>query len=375
MKSGNGFLRRVAVFACAGILWPAIAGLAFSSDDDRLKIIADGYTSNRQAFRRYVCKYQILFGQAKSLSQAIQGEYQVEASADAYLVADGSNVRFRLSVDMSKMHPIPLGKNITGVPFMPVDYLTDGELELNYVPPAGAATLHTPEDRIGIDLNPFGMLFMSKNEEWNPARVIEDTFSRGRKWRFEDSPTTGDKETAKVSFDWSPRSTDFYTFDIQHGFLPREVTLFEPGTKKRMFDIRMISSKEYRGTGWYPESTIWVCYLPDGTLKVRQIKVQDMKVPESVSDAEFAIDLPPDVKVCDQKDPSHTFRMAGSRRIGIRDLASLLERCKNQGYTPRTSSESTQSRARSVLVLLFLGSVVTLCTIIVFRYVRRKGST
>ena len=323
----------------------SVAARADEADDTRsLDVIREGYSSNRDAFQSFTCRFKVIEGKADTIEQALKGTVTNTNPQTGVWIVDGPNVRYELSCDApiirEKPPEIKPGQKgvFAGVSCSPEAILKSGDVKMSYSGLLGGINI-MPTSSYGAEiyLTPFSMGVMGVDENRSPARTISDCSTGKRLCRFEGIKDLDNTQVHVFSDRLAPsedpalkgnKSFHRWFLDPDRGFLPvQSHSYVDPETiyqKLWITDVRRTDQGDY-----FPARSVQVRY-PDkpAPYHVRIIELVELELTKRPPESSFFIDVPGGVGVLNPVDGRASFRMAVAQRIRLHDLPGMIERCE-----------------------------------------------
>lgn len=267
---------------------------------DLLKVAAHAYLHNRAGFQRFTCRFQMTVGKARSLEDARAARLHRSCTADGLWVVDGDRVRFELLADPSKVPLVQEGDNTFSKMFASQQFLGDSSIQLTVRRDFRIANINPPELPEGVDMTPFDMSWMGKNEQWSPGRHILRTLEE-KKWpcHYDGTQVRDGQEVVVIRVASPGGRWHTYYLDPKRGFWPVEAEVTDNGSLSYRYLIPEV--KSCPGELWYPARSLWIAYpfQGDSEFSVRVWDVQEMRLNELPAENPFCMDVPKGTTICD----------------------------------------------------------------------------
>ena len=317
----------VIAFSCVVLVmshdavWAADLDPARESEIAPLRDAAEGHSANRKAFGFLRCRFRLTEGKAATREDALAGII-VEAvrSEVLWLVDDSGNTRYERLCDPKVYkagleragRPIarqsvegPAGGAPKGAGGFPGTFclpcrnervLRYGGLALSYGDVINASNVFTKgQPQPGIDLNPFSMNMMGRDEFVNPGRLLHDVIEGRVVGRFEGRKTIGGVEVLPVSVDLDARPSNLrwrWCLDPNRGFLPLETSIAD---MVRSATVSLAVTTEIRACTkdrWFPIRSVIVHNPERAPFRVQIVEVTELDVDRPPRASDFYLDLP-----------------------------------------------------------------------------------
>jgi hypothetical protein len=313
------------------------------------KAIAEAYLSNRESFTFFTCRFRLRSGQARTVDKALAGSLFDTTSATGVWIVHGPNVRFEIVCDPISVQAAfrkSAAASVVGVPLPMKKFLDNGSIQLLYSPIGNAAVLHRPADRRAtVELSPFDMGVMGRDEEFSPARVIQDSLRKGAFCEIEsEKPTAGGRVIVSVGPSRN-RIDEKYFFDPKTGFILREAWMSRPDGTGLLHKVFITDVRECSPNRWFPTRSVYVS-KPDaqGPHKVREITVVALDSDHPPKDADFLIELPGGTHLNDGVQPASQLTLATQERVRLKDLENLAARCEARSQSVSAEAADLERR-------------------------------
>jgi hypothetical protein len=307
-----------------------------------LRKIAEGYLSNRGAFKSFRCEFSYRVGSAPNLARALKNgpTVNVLSSWCKWLIA-GRNICYSREIDeeakaaleRSKANPRP--HNIKGqkgfiaaIPLSARGYLTDGRRAISYDPDF-VANLMGPKriveliDDLSPDATPWALGGLGRTMTTNPGRWILD--GKLGAWRFVGAEEVEGGKRLLVECKRSSARLTYY-FDPARGFLPvRRIYRLNDGRESH---TAMTEVRKCLDGRWFPARVVKVDMRAGGEVwRVQEIKLSKLDAEAKVKPEEISLVLRRGIQVVHVDDLRTAFRLQVAERIGVGDLEALHVRC------------------------------------------------
>jgi hypothetical protein len=309
------------------------------------KAAVEGYLENRSSFGFLKCKYTETDAKTATLEDAIRGaNYIRPVVSHNVLLIDGPSVMHATTVvesvvNESKKSVQPVGKDrgIITMPFSPRGYLSDGADNLSYAPVIECANVKSPETP---DLGVAETILMLGNapQEHRPdPRFHLDLVQTGKgvMWPEGLKEIDGRAAVCMKFGDHLKKPTYHFALDLERGFLPLRITLYEGKTGRAdpvFYLTHVIKCSKGR---WFPERSVRV-YSPrteGGLFTVRETKVTELDVDRRPKRSEFTFKMRAGTTVLNPPQGGR-FRLMQEESVDIDDLPGLLEKCRRSIANP-----------------------------------------
>jgi hypothetical protein len=350
------------------------AGLAADvKDRDFLRAIAEGYLSNRESFAFLTCKFRVTEGKAPTLDAANRTGPTVDTQyADGVWQVKGNKVRLELKGDPDAVEAFKRNRAANpGVP-QPAPpshkFFTNGVTQLVYdaYMNRGNITSHQKWQPM-INLTPYDMGIMGKNEEASPARRILQALDRDRYCHLDGKERREGAELLRITVGETRERLEMtYLLHPEKGYLPLECQVYGPDgdCALRLYVTETANCSNGR---WFPMRSVAV-REPDrasGPFYVREIKVLTLDVDNVPPDDSFSVGLPKGAGILDLDAGAAPLVLQQDERIGLTGLDTLLERVDAQAkLTPETSLLTAEARAPITLPFV-LASLLAVVAVVV----------
>jgi hypothetical protein len=276
--------------------------ICFGADNDALKIFSEGYKKNRESFTNINCKFRVTRNlQSETVAQAVNGIWQqiptTVTQNGVWLVKDG-DVRFELKCEMDvkkivkeklkeveKLSPNSGEKRFISVPCSDVFVMSSKDsFRLTYSDVVKCANIFPKgvhEGNYGIELSPFDMGIMARNESSNPHRYLQDCISGHFTGHYEGTEKINGQQLEIVTLltktsNNQPRMK--FGFDPQKGFLATYIADYDETTHKPIYEAFILEAKRCSGNRFFPVKSVVALFRPNGKYSVNHFVVTDLDV-------------------------------------------------------------------------------------------------
>ncbi|HZV05621.1 MAG TPA: hypothetical protein VE999_11110 [Gemmataceae bacterium] len=329
---------------------PSLWGQAAGEKEALGKAALAAYAANVESFTFYKCRYRHTRAQARSIEDAIRGDYINARFYDNRLIVDDSRdlyEGFAPPPDPKQARPArgKKGSFVVPSPGFSDRYLADGKREMSYSPVLGGINLYSVESNAhGIELTPLGVNFLGHRNIHGPNVRLNQPekfeFSVDGFQEIDGRPVITvrlkDKEIFRPG---SAPAIEFcytYSFDPARGHFPIRIQMLWNGKPKtQVFVTRM---RECSNQRWFPERSVEI-NTPDkeGALyDVLEIKLLELDADHRPDKSEFYFNIPAGTQVLEfaKLDGRHFFTLKQEEKITIDDIPKLFELCEKAADTP-----------------------------------------
>ena len=307
-----------------------------------LRKIAEGYLTNRGAFKSFRCEFSYRVGSAPNRANALKNGPTVNVlSSSCKWLIDGKNICYTREIDeeakaaleKSKANPRPHNVKgqkgfIAAIPLSARGFLTDGRRAISYDPDF-VANLMGPKriveliDDLSPDATPWAMGGLGKTMRENPGRWMLD--GELGAWRLVGAEEVeGGKRLLVECKRASARLT--YYFDPARGFLPvRRIYRLNDGRESH---TAMTEVRKCLDGRWFPARVVKVDMRAGGEVwRVKEVKLSKLEAGAEVRPEEMSLVLRRGIQVVHVDDLRTAFRLQVAERVGVEDLEALHARC------------------------------------------------
>jgi hypothetical protein len=352
-------------------------------NEDNLRLLAEGFSINRDAFPFLTCRFQHLEGTAVDLEAALRGELTNPIVSDLLWIVNGAKVKHQITC--AAPQDIADEKEVSGKPGMRSDLcsakgvLYDGKHVFRWSGIANAANIYARETAVPeIFETPFGMGIMGPDDKNNTANVLRRCIAGELYAVFDGPEVVGGLQLTRIRLGpTKDRLVATEWIDSKRGFLPVRIeTRVSP--KGSMLYLAIVKKvKECSNGRWFPTYSI-VVDNPEretGQLRTQVFKVVDLDVDNEPKNEVFFIDVSAGAQISEQSangSPAF-FTLGKDERISVNDLGNVLERCRakipywnkiiQQGKQPPSGGSSQNSYKLwfvriNVAILFFVGALI-----------------
>jgi hypothetical protein len=310
------------------------------NDSNSVVSVADGYQHNRDRFRAFSCRFEVIAGQANSVADAEKGELQDTVTAQGLWLVHGDRIRFDLICDPAVVKAIfnrhnasstsSSGRGVVAMPLPSEQYLADAKMQLLYAPSIGIANVFSLANPArGIEMTPWDVGIMGQNEKRNPGQRIREAVSAGRFWTFEETTDVAGKKLVRVRIGASAKELEAeYVFDRDRGFLAVEARIYTDNGKTVATQVVITDCKQYPGGCWFPMKAVsisWPDRKTSHTVALWRVKKLEPMPPR---DQDFVIELALGTVFNDRNILGPPVVLQKAEKFGLADLPKLSERCR-----------------------------------------------
>lgn len=357
-------------------------------ETDYLRVLAEAYQHNREAFSFLSCRFHLIRGQARNEAEARQGKLQpAPLVQEGQWLVHGDKVKYTLlchsEIPVLERKPQKDGTEIVVLAAGTYSFLTNGQYALTGTPHVGIANIYPPEvPHPGVHFTPFDMGVMGDDERSSPSRTIEKCLQKRYFCRYEGRQRVGTVFAAVVSAlpcaKPGPGSLQLrYAFDPQRGFLPVCIECRRPLTGELLSRLWVTEVRKCSGGRWFPWRSVLYDYQPlsSSPYNVRIIEVVELEVDRPPADEEFYLDLDAGTTIYapTTEGPGDTqFTLPVATRVGLGDLERVWRRCLLQ--ESRGGLELLEERGWPRLAILIVVTLAALVTAILGLALRLRRS-
>jgi hypothetical protein len=296
--------------------------------------------------------------QSETVAQAVKGIWQQTSETvtqdGIWLVQDGT-VRFELkcSTDdkiltekISKQNLEQLDKKIKESPSKPREqkfikvpcldsFLMESKnsFRLTYSDRMKVANI-TPqgvnEAGIGIELSPFDMGIMARNEYANPSRCLQECINDRFIGCYEGTKEINGRQLEIVTISTKTggnRPIMKFGFDPKQGFLVTYIADYDARTYNPNYEAFILETKKCSGDRFFPVKSVVVTYRPNDKLSVRNIVVTDLDVDTPLDPALFRFEIPKGAQVSVPSAKDQWLIVEEPLLITPQDIEPLQKKC------------------------------------------------
>jgi hypothetical protein len=277
---------------------------AHGTDNDVFRVFSEGYKKNRESFTNVNCKFQLTRNaNVENIQQAIRGELQHGSDTviqDGVLLIKEGNVRFELKCRMNvkKIAEDKL-KNISdmtktnhfndiqrAIPMPCLDVFVMSSIDsyrLTYSNINETANIFPrgiQEGSYGVELSPFDMGIMARNEYLSPYKYLQDCISGRYLGRYEGTQEINGQQLEVVTFstkDSNNHPRMKFGFDPKKGFLAMYIIAYDDKTHAPLYEAFILDAKYCSGNRFFPVKSVVVIYL-DGKKYVNSFVVTELDI-------------------------------------------------------------------------------------------------
>jgi hypothetical protein len=273
------------------------------ADNDVFRVLSEGYKKNRESFTNVNCKFQLTRNaNVENIQQAVKDELQHGTDTviqDGVLLIKEGNVRFELKcrINVKKIAEDKL-KNIfdtiknhsndtqRSIPMPCLDVFVMSSIDsyrLTYSNINETANIFPrgiQEGSYGIELSPFDMGIMARNEYLSPYKYLQDCISGKYLGQYEGTQEINGQQLEVVTFSTKesnnhPRMK--FGFDPKKGFLATYIIAYDDKTHAPLYEAFILDVKHCSDNRFFPVKSVVIIYL-DGKKYVNSFVVTELDV-------------------------------------------------------------------------------------------------
>ena len=310
----------VFAFSCSlsGVIWQCPESRAESGINE-VTFAAEGYLSNREAFRSFRCEFRFVEATAESADDAIEGKLKNPQEITGVWLVDGENVKYSLLVDSQtvrktieeakKRHQPAASKEGEAVP-LPMPRFLGNEV-LKYqghaishgILAVNVVSLKENAERLEVRRTPWSMNMMGAEECLSPGRLIKECLKfDAERLRYDGSSVVDGVETMVVSLKMKAEPHDLrfdFHFDPKRGFLPIMISQTDLSSGKVRRLAKILEAKHCSKDRWFPTESV-LLYDPEEVgkgIRVERFEVLKLNADNPSADDAFFLDLPKEIQV------------------------------------------------------------------------------
>jgi len=377
--------RRAACYALGIIIFlsvPETKLVAFGDKQEAaaFSVAGGGYIANRDSFTHFSCRFKIKNGKAQSLKEALKGILSDEVITEVRWLVDGENVKYELTGEDRLLaaakeagrKALKPGKAVISLPFLPYVLLTNGKYRFRYTPPIEGANIGRPGIAAvpGIDITPFGLGIMGRDDCLNPGRILHDCAAGAVPCRYEGTKVIDGSEVVAYSRGGPEDYCFTYFMDPLRGFQP--IQIWGKAGRSKVLDYKAFYWYEECDSGrWFPKRGV-VIDNPEAKgsfFHVREVVVTELEAKRRPRRSEFSLTIPAGTQVSDPSLEPGFFNVSVATEVRLDTLKSISDECiainEHLRLTPQTPQ--TSSRFPKTLFLATQCGIVIIFALYLYR--------
>jgi hypothetical protein len=220
------------------------------------------------------------------------------------------------------------GSSSFSVPINSTGLLTGSGMALGYSPGLQSVNLiREGRPQPPIDLTPFGMELMGRDDAANPGRLLLECIAGKRRCREITAEKLDGRDVIFVAVAENVGESEIrFWLDPERGYNPLRFSMYAKGSAE---EFRAVWS-EFKGCSdgrWFP-AVATLIFKPgsSGPYRVKALKLTDLQVEQPPADNEMCLRLPKGTCISDPETPFAHFTLSEDRLISSADLPQLLNR-------------------------------------------------
>lgn len=314
------------------------------------------YAANVSAFPHYKCRYRITKGHAKSVEDALKGNWINAGWYDCRLILDDQKELFEGFApppDPNQAREVAgkKGGSLVPSPGPANRYLSDGKRDMNYEPLLKTVNLFSIDKiRRGPGSHtPFDMFFVGWHNRAGPDVLLKQAAEY-------DFSVVGFEEVLgrpviTVRFDQRKQAeapkrfeaiSKTFAFDRGRGHLPIRMQLF---VRSNLYTTVFVTQvRECTNKRWFPERTVEIS--KDGDVyAVREMLLLELDADQRPKHEEFSFTIPAGTSVVEfGGDMKKFFRLKQDEKITVDDIPTLFKMLERAKANPLMNTALSEHR-------------------------------